>query len=114
MKELSVFVDESEDFGEYEKHAPYYIVTMVFHDQDTDIATNISTLNNALKQIEYGDGQAIHTGPLIRRERPYQFFYPNERRAISSLPSTKMQQSVLQCTLNNLERSGTREDHSNL
>ena len=31
MKELSIFVDESGDFGEYEKHAPYYIVTMVFH-----------------------------------------------------------------------------------
>lgn len=33
MREISVFVDESGDFGEYEKHSPYYIVTMVFHDQ---------------------------------------------------------------------------------
>lgn len=84
MKELSVFVDESGDFGEYKMHAPYYIVTMVFHDQNVDITANINTLDNALKQIGYGDGQAVHTAPLIRRENPYQFFYPNERRAIFS------------------------------
>lgn len=32
MKKLSVFVDESGDLGEYEKHAPYYIITMILHD----------------------------------------------------------------------------------
>ena len=84
MRKLSIFVDESGDFGEYEKHAPYYIVAMIFHDQNTDITNNISILNNALKQIGYGDGQAVHTEPLIRRENPYQYFQPNERRAIFS------------------------------
>lgn len=84
MKELSIFVDESGDFGEYEKHAPYYIVTMVFHDQDADIAENLHKLDSSLKQMGYGDGQAIHTEPLIRREKPYQYFQPNERRAIFS------------------------------
>ena len=82
MKELSIFVDESGDFGEYEQHAPYYIITMVFHDQSNDISQNINILNNALKQIGYGDEQAVHTEPLIRRESPYQYFQPNERRAI--------------------------------
>ncbi len=47
MKELSIFVDESGDFGEYAQHVP-------------------------------------HTEPLIRREPPYQYFQPNERRAIFS------------------------------
>ena len=51
MKTLSIFVDESGDFGEYEQHAPYYIVTMVFHDQSKDISSNINVLNNTLKQI---------------------------------------------------------------
>lgn len=82
MKELSIFVDESGDFGEYEKHAPYYIVTMVFHNQDVDISENLHKLDSSLKQMGYGDGQAIHTEPLIRREKPYQYFQPNERRAI--------------------------------
>ena len=84
MKELSIFVDESGDFGEYAKHAPYYIVTMVLHDQSVDISANVNALDSALKQIGYGDRQAIHTEPLIRREKPYQYFLPNERRAIFS------------------------------
>lgn len=29
MKELSIFIDESGDFGEYDYHSPWYIVTMV-------------------------------------------------------------------------------------
>ncbi len=84
MKELSVFVDESGDFGEFEKHAPYYIVTMVFHDQTVDISDKLKKLKNSLEQMGYGDEQAIHTEPLIRREKPYQYFQPNERRAIFS------------------------------
>ncbi len=84
MKELSIFVDESGDFGEYEKHSPYYIVTLVFHNQSKDISANIKSLNHSLKQMGYGDGQAIHTAPLIRREKPYQFYKPNERRSIFS------------------------------
>ena len=42
MKELSIFVDESGDFGEYAQHAPYYIITMVFHDQANDISQNVN------------------------------------------------------------------------
>lgn len=84
MKELSIFVDESGDFGEYTQHAPYYIITMVFHDQSNDISSDIIKLNKALRQIGYGDEQAVHTEPLIRREHPYQYFQPNERRAIFS------------------------------
>lgn len=38
MKELSIFIDESGDFGEYSFHAPFYIFTMVFHDQKAEIA----------------------------------------------------------------------------
>ena len=55
MKELSVFVDESGDFGEYEKHAPYYIITMILHDQSVDISAEIGKLNEALKNMGYGN-----------------------------------------------------------
>ena len=53
MKELSVFVDESGDFVEYEKHAPYYIITMILHDQSVDISAEISKLNEGLKRQSY-------------------------------------------------------------
>ena len=53
MKELSIFVDEAGDFGDYEKHNPYYIVTMVFHDQSEEIDEEISVLNRNLMNILY-------------------------------------------------------------
>lgn len=37
IKELSLFVDESGDWGEYDYHAPYYIVSFIAHNQVDDI-----------------------------------------------------------------------------
>ena len=37
MKELSIFIDESGNFGEYDYHSPYYIVSFVFHKQAADL-----------------------------------------------------------------------------
>ena len=31
IKTLSIFVDESGDFVEFEKHSPYYLITMIYH-----------------------------------------------------------------------------------
>ncbi len=81
MKELSIFVDESGDFGLNDVHSPYYIVTMVFHDQNVDLSSMISQLDRTLEDLDYKQ-YAVHTEPLIRREYPYQYFTPNERRAI--------------------------------
>ena len=44
MKELSIFIDESGDFGPYAKHSPYYLVTMVFHDQRKSIDHAVQVL----------------------------------------------------------------------
>ena len=46
MKELSIFVDESGDFGEYAKHSPFYIITMILHDQSQDISRDIAKLRS--------------------------------------------------------------------
>ena len=84
MTALSIFVDESGDFGAYQKHSPYYIITMVLHDQSYDISSEVEKLNKGLQNLGYGNEQAIHTEPLIRREEPYKYFQPNERRNIFS------------------------------
>ena len=70
MRELSVFIDESGVFGPYETHSPYYIVTLVFHDQSVDISNNIDYLNTKISQLKMPD-YTIHAGPLIRRENEY-------------------------------------------
>ena len=46
MKELSIFVDESGDFGEYDYHAPFYIISMVLHDQSVDISDDMKKFEN--------------------------------------------------------------------
>ena len=81
MSELSIFVDESGDFGKYAKHSPFYVLTMVFHDQSIDISEQIKHLNDDLKNMGY-ENTALHTEPLIRREEIYRNVEPNERRSL--------------------------------
>ena len=81
MKELSIFIDESGDFGEYESHSPYYIITMVFHDQSIDIQPAIGKLNTELSYLGL-DNLCIHTGPIIRKEEIYTEMDIQDRRRI--------------------------------
>ena len=81
MKDLSIFVDESGDFGNYRKFSNYYIVTMVFHDQSKDISERIEKLNKELTAWNI-EQYAVHTAPLIRREESYINMEPLERRKI--------------------------------
>jgi len=70
MRELSIFVDESGDFGPYKLHSPFYIVTLVFHEQAIDITTNINNLNDKIRWSGLPEAP-VHTGPLIRKENEY-------------------------------------------
>ena len=81
LKELSIFIDESGDFGEYSTHSPYYIITMIFHDQHEDINIAISKLNQELGYLKLND-LCIHTGPIIRKEEVYKEMEIDERRRI--------------------------------
>lgn len=75
---LSVFVDESGDFGPYQSHSPYYLVSMVLHDQDTDISENIAAFRRRVDVLGFRS-HAVHTGPLIRREKVYKDCGQDER-----------------------------------
>lgn len=81
MRELSIFVDESGDFGPYSEHSPYYLVTLIFHDQSKDITKQIKILDNELRKLGF-ENHAVHTEPLIRREESYKYLGPNDRRSI--------------------------------
>lgn len=70
MKELSIFIDESGDFGSYEPHSPFYIITMVFHEQKNPILAAIDKLEQELLYLGL-ERLCIHTGPIIRREEIY-------------------------------------------
>lgn len=81
MKELSIFIDESGDFGKYSHHSPFYIITMVFHNQQDDIQLAVSKLNQELSYLNL-DSLCIHTGPIIRKEEIYVHMPIDERRRI--------------------------------
>ena len=85
-KELSIFVDESGDFGSYEKHAPFYIFTLVLHDQKMDILPHIEALETALTDSGLKAAHCFHIGPLIRREEDYLYMsIPERRRLLNKL-----------------------------
>ena len=81
MKELSIFIDESGDFGENKKGSAYYLITFVFHDQEYSINKQVSKLENSVKAAGY-DLEYIHTGPLIRREDIFAGYPIDERRKL--------------------------------
>lgn len=80
-KILSIFIDESGDFGPFEHHAPFYLVSMVLHDQNVDISANITALEDHLTNLGYPQ-HAIHTGPLIRRESVYENELMEQRKKL--------------------------------
>lgn len=81
MKELSIFIDESGDFGEVKERPAYYLVTFVFHDQKEDIRQQVLKLEESVR-ISGFDLEYIHTGPLIRREEVFANYSIDERRKL--------------------------------
>lgn len=81
MKELSVFVDESGDFGEYDYHAPFYIISLVFHDQSKDISSDVIKFEEMMANIGWPQ-HCIHAGPIIRAEEDYKSTNLNDRKHI--------------------------------
>ena len=83
FRELSIFIDESGDFGEFDPKCPYYIISMVLYDQNDIIADSIKKLDSSLKDTKL-DRNYIHVGPLIRKEKEYGSMTASERARILS------------------------------
>jgi len=81
MLELSIFIDESGDFGEIKERPSYYLVTLVFHEQRYNITEQVHHLENSVLSsgfhLDY-----IHTGPVIRREDVFKQYSIDERRKL--------------------------------
>lgn len=81
MKELSIFVEESGDLGEYDYRAPYYIISMVFHDQNYDMNKELEILEESLTHIGWSK-HCVHAGPVIRSEEEYKGYSIKDRQDI--------------------------------
>lgn len=78
---LSIFVDESGDFGQFDPKHPMYYVAMVLHEQSNDISSNIAILDALISNWGYPN-HAIHTGPLIRKEGAYSHDLRENRKSL--------------------------------
>lgn len=85
MRELSIFVDESGDFGDYESHCPFYIFTLIFHDQKSSITNQIKWLEEKLDLFQLKKSHCFHTGPIIRKEEDYRNYEIPDRRKLLNM-----------------------------
>lgn len=75
-RELSLFIDESGDFGFKKGSSDFYFLTFVIHDQRKGIAAQISRIQ---------DCECFHAGPLIRGEAPYENLNLRERQKLFAI-----------------------------
>ena len=70
QKILSLFVDESGTFQYPDPDSRFYVVGMVFHDQDFDIQPLVRHLDQNVEVLGLDkDTFYFHAGPLIRKEK---------------------------------------------
>lgn len=81
MKELSIFVDESGDFGPYSNHSPFYLFSLVLHEQSNSIEEAVNELDKRIKEHGF-DVHAIHSGPIIRNEGFYKSYDSEDRKRL--------------------------------
>lgn len=96
MKELSIFIDESGDFGEYDYRCPFYIIAMVMHDQSYDISADLEKLEQELDYIGYPN-HCVHAGPIIRQEQEYRFESMEVRQKIMKKMMCFLRQVDIKC-----------------
>ncbi|MDO4197712.1 MAG: DUF3800 domain-containing protein [Erysipelotrichaceae bacterium] len=84
MNILSIFVDESGDFGKYDSIAPFYLLTLVLHEQSRPLSTfKLNKINNDLvKYFPSKKDSYVHSGPIIRKEKEFEYIGLKDRRHI--------------------------------
>lgn len=68
MSTLSIFVDESGDFGD--SVDGYYVLAFVVHEQHEPLEPHLETVDRQLREIGL-EGHTVHSGAAIRGEAEY-------------------------------------------
>ncbi len=77
-RELSIFVDES---GSQRGHSAYCIVSLVLHEQNADLASSISAMEEDLRKKSLPD-LPFHASPLMYGKGPYKDLEMETRKRI--------------------------------
>jgi hypothetical protein len=83
VTQLSIFTDESGDFG---PDSDYYVLAFVFHDQAHPITGQLDKLAGSLRLLGLSHDRGVHTGALLRREEEYRLVpIPTRKAAFTRL-----------------------------
>lgn len=78
---LKLFLDESGDPGIFSHHSPIYVLGFAVLEPDKDISEQERRFKEKVSRIDGGE-YFVHTGNLIRNEKPYQGVSPENRRKL--------------------------------
>lgn len=78
MSDGSIFVDET---GEQGFQSEYYALTLVLHDQDSDVASFFSRYENRLRDVALPD-IPLHTQPLLNGNDAYRSLAVSQRQRL--------------------------------
>lgn len=78
MRELSIMVDES---GEWGKLSKYYLITLVFHDQSEPVMPHIERYEQHLADASLPD-IPFHAGPLLNGHADYETISMADRKRL--------------------------------
>ncbi len=79
IRKLDIYVDESGNFDKFSKHNLIYSVAFVMVDSNDENTKPLSVFENKLLNIIGGE-HFVHTGNLVRGEKPYQGMQLRERQ----------------------------------
>ena len=111
---LSVFVDESGRFQHPDKESPYYIISLVMHDQRVQIDGLIAELDRHFAEMRLSN-VCFHAGPIIRQQNAFaimdwtfrvKIFRFQKLRISSAAPAT-----VLRLPSREIYRPASRQFH---
>lgn len=80
MDTLSVFVDESGDFGSFDPKSPFYIFSLVFHNQNDDSNELFDWFRQEMINLKFKKPY-FHAGPILRKENEYKYFDLKTRKS---------------------------------
>ena len=111
MNGIEIFIDESGDFGNFDERCPYYIVTMVFHEESNNLFEKIQELEYRLAVLGFAE-HCIHSSPAIRAEEGYRGVDVAKRRKVLSNLLAFIHKSNLKykCFFAKKAKNATEED----
>lgn len=106
MPEISLFVDES---GECGTESKYYLLTLVFHEQDSEIHKQIELYESALLDKGLPD-IPLHTSPLLNGHDDYEGMNIQDRKRLLQAFFTMLQHMPIKYHVFSYKKSEFKSD----